>query len=90
MKDDGDFFILKGHGPDLKQAKADKRADRNRRYYQYWRHRNAHECVDCGAQDARTLDGRCRCLYCQKKHTGTKAKYRRLYGREKPARKEEM
>lgn len=73
---DLEIFTYKGHGRRMDQKKADDRAAKSYRWHQYWRHRSLQECVDCGSQDAHTLDGYCRCFECQKRHTDTKRRQR--------------
>lgn len=41
----------------------------------YWERRLEKRCVKCGAQDEKTLAGRCRCDFCGKKLKYYNAKY---------------
>lgn len=78
---DKDIFTLAGHGQRMDVKKAEARAESSRRFYQYWNRRNFNLCVDCGGKDGRTLGGKCRCAFCQKKHTMNKMEYRRRTGK---------
>lgn len=78
---DKDIYIHAGHGARMDIVNAERRAESSRRFFEYWRRRNANQCVDCGASDFRTLNGRCRCAYCQQKHTDQKSSYRARTGR---------
>ena len=49
----------------------------------YWGRVEAHECTQCGKQDARTLEGRTRCAECAEKHNESTRKRREENGREK-------
>lgn len=78
---DKDIYTHRAHGTRMDVKKANDRAKNSWRFFQYWRRRNANQCVDCGSSDFRTLNGLCRCAYCQQKHTDQKAAYRARTGR---------
>ena len=68
---DKEIYTHFGHGTRMDIKKANDCAKSSWRFYRYWNRKNANLCVDCGAHDWRTLNGKCRCEHCQEKaHRG--------------------